>query len=124
VRWARREAGAADTAARHGTAADPRTGEPVNITVQAGAETAMWQPPAAVVFSGQRAPCGPGGSGTATQAIPPAAEVCCGYVNFFTTPASAAAWASACPEVTGQVLEQTTALRLGAAIFGDLLAGT
>lgn len=27
----------------------------------------------------------------------PGAEVCCGYVNFFTTPASAAAWANAHP---------------------------
>lgn len=105
------------------TSADPRTGEPVTITVQAGAETAAWQPRAAVVFYGQRTSSGPGGSGAATQAMPPAAEVCCGYVNFFTTPASAAAWAGACPEVTGQVLGQTTALRLGAAIFGGLLAG-
>lgn len=105
------------------TSADPRTGEPVTITVQAGAETAVWQPPAAVVFSGQRTSCGPAGPGAAPGAIPPAAEVCCGYVNFFTTPASAAAWAGACPEVTGQVLGQTIALRLGAAIFGDLLAG-
>jgi hypothetical protein len=105
------------------TSADPRTGEPVTVTVQAGAETAVWRPPAAVVFYGQRTSCGPAGGGAATQAVPPAAEVCCGYVNFFTTPASGAAWAGACAEVTGQVLGQTTALRLGAAVFGGLLAG-
>lgn len=103
--------------------ADPRTGEPVTITVQAGAESAVWQPSAAVVFYGQRTSCGPGGGGAATRAVPPAAEVCCGYVNFFATPASAAAWAGAYLEVTGQVLGQTTALRLGAAVFGGLLAG-
>lgn len=105
------------------TSADPRTGEPVTVTVQAGAESAAWHPLPAVVFSGQRTSCGPGGCGAATEAIAPAAEVCCGYVNFFTTPASAAAWAGACAEVTGQVLGQTAALRLGAAIFGGLLAG-
>jgi len=44
-------------------------------------------------------------------------------MNFFTTAASAAAWAGSCPDVTGQVLGQTAALRLGAAIFGGLLAG-
>lgn len=44
-------------------------------------------------------------------------------MNFFTTPASAASWASAHPEVSGQVLAQAAALRLGVSIFGHLLTG-
>jgi hypothetical protein len=104
--------------------ADPCTGEPVTITVQAGGKTAAWQPPAAVVFSGRRTAFGPLGAHSRTPATAPAAEVSCGYMNFFATPASAAAWASIHPEVTGQMLDQTTALRLGVAIFGHLLANS
>jgi len=44
-------------------------------------------------------------------------------VNFVTAHASAAAWASDHFEVTGQILGQADALRLGTRIFGDLLTG-
>jgi Alkylmercury lyase len=101
--------------------ADPCTSEPVTIIVQVDGKTATWQPPAAVVFTGQRTSYGSHGARSSTPAIAPAAEVCCRYMNFFATPASAAAWASLHPEVTGQVRDQTTALRLGVAIFGHLL---
>lgn len=50
-----------------------------------------------------------------------AADVCCGYINFFTTTASAAAWAGAHPEITGQNLSQQAALKTGIQIFGPLL---
>jgi hypothetical protein len=100
---------------------DPCTGEPVTITVQADGETAAWQPPTAVVFSGQRTSCGSLGAHPGTPATAPAAKVSCGYRNFFAAPASAAAWASVHPEVTGQALDQTAALRLGVSIFGHLL---
>jgi hypothetical protein len=43
-------------------------------------------------------------------------------VNFFTAYASAAAWASDHFEVTGQILGQADALRLGTRIFGNLLS--
>jgi hypothetical protein len=100
------------------TSADPRTGGPVTITVHADGETAAWQPPAAVVFSGtSRELC----HVPPEAPIPAAAEVSCGYVNFFTTGASAAAWASAHPDVTGEILDQAASLRLGTAIFGHLL---
>ena len=102
------------------TSADSRTGGPVTITVHAGGQTAAWQPPAAVVFAGtSREPCHVPAD---APVIPAAADVSCGYVNFFTTGASAAAWASAHPEVTGEILGQAAALRLGTAIFGHLLA--
>ncbi len=44
-------------------------------------------------------------------------------MNFFATPASAAAWAGAHPEVTGEVVGQAAALGLSREIFGPLLAG-
>ena len=105
------------------TSTDPSTDEPVTVTVHAGGKTAAWQPPAAVVFSGQRTWWGPGDFPPGGRAIAPAEAVCCGYVNFFTAHASAAAWASDHFEVTGQILGQADALRLGTRIFGDLLTG-
>ena len=72
-----------------------------------------------MVFTGQQNTCGPGTESDAT--VPPAADVCCGYMNFFTTAASAAAWASAHPEVTGQTLSQKDAVKTAARIFGPLL---
>jgi hypothetical protein len=103
------------------TSTDPGTGKPVTVTVYAGGKTAAWRPPAAVVFSGQRTWWGPGDSPPGGRAIAPAEAVCCGYVNFFTAHAGAAAWASAHFEVTGQILGQADALRLGTRIFGNLL---
>jgi hypothetical protein len=102
--------------------ADPRTGDPVTITVHAAGQTAAWHPSAAVVFAGRHTTCGPCDAPAGVPAIPAAANVSCGYVNFFVSKASAAAWASAHVEVTGEILDQAAALRLGTAIFGPLLA--
>jgi hypothetical protein len=95
------------------TSADPGSGEPVAVTVQADGKTARWQPRAAIVFNGRQI--------SANRCKSGAAEVCCGYMNFFGTSASARAWAAAHPEITGEILGQAAALRLGADIFGDLL---
>lgn len=77
------------------------------------------QPPAAVVFAGRHASRGGDARGP-VQVIPAAADVSCGYVNFFSSAASAAAWASGHPEATGDILGHAAALRLGTAIFGPL----
>jgi hypothetical protein len=98
--------------------ADPRTAEPVLITVRPDGAAARWQPSAGVVFSGQRMPTGPGGACAAS------AEVCCAFMNFFASHASADAWADAHPEISGEVLRQAAALRLGKDIFGHLLGGS
>jgi Alkylmercury lyase len=98
------------------TSADSLTGQPVVITVKANGKTSAWEPPATVVFEGCLAAC-------ADEPALPSAQVSCGQVNFFATPASAAAWAGAHPEVTGEVLGQAAALRLGQEIFGPLLPG-
>jgi hypothetical protein len=94
---------------------DTRTGQPVMVTVTKNGTAAAWEPASTVVFEGCLASCD---SGPAR----PAAQVSCGHVNFFTTPASAAAWAADHPEVTGEALGQAAALRLGREIFGPLLA--
>jgi hypothetical protein len=89
------------------TSADPLTGEPVTITVTRG--ITRWHPPAAVVFTGCTPGCGP------------AENTCCGYLNFFASPATARDWASQHPEVTGSVLDQAAAQELGTQTFGKLL---
>jgi Alkylmercury lyase len=95
---------------------DTRTGQPIMVTVTKKGTAATWEPASAVVFRGCLASC-------ASGPAQPAARVSCGHVNFFATPASAAAWAAAHPEVTGETLGQAAALRLGREIFGPLLAG-
>jgi len=95
--------------------ADTRTGQPIMVTVTKNGAAATWEPASTVVFEGCLAYCADG-------LARPAAQVSCGHVNFFATPASAAAWAAAHPEVTGEVLGQAAALRLGREIFGPLLA--
>jgi hypothetical protein len=103
------------------TSADPGTGTVVTVTVRADGKT-VWQPATAVVFNGRlisAEPCDPV-PGALTVAA--AAEACCGYMNFFGTRASAAAWGAEHPEITGEILGQAAALRLGVDIFGDLLS--
>ena len=103
------------------TSADPGTGQKITVTVRADGKTAEWQPVTAVVFNGRLISgeaCGPGPS-----AVPASAEVCCGYMNFFGNRASAVAWAAAHPGVTGEILGQAAALRLGVDIFGRSLEG-
>jgi hypothetical protein len=103
------------------TSADPRTGEPTAVTVAADGRKAAWEPATTVVFAGQQAP-GEACSGPGTGPVPAAADVCCRYISFFTSRASATDWARAHPEVTGHVLKQARALKLGTRIFGPVLA--
>jgi hypothetical protein len=112
------------------TSADPGTGTVVTVTVRADGKTG-WQPPTAVVFNGRLISgeaCRPGPSAEPCGPIPGAparpasADVCCGYMNFFGTRASAEAWGVAHPGITGEILGQAAALRLGVDIFGELLS--
>jgi hypothetical protein len=89
--------------------ADPTTGEPVSVSVDGG--TAVWEPDTAVVFAGH----------TASSCAGPSAATCCGFINFFTSHAAAAAWASSHPEILGGILSQPRALEVGQQIFGRLL---
>lgn len=103
------------------TSADPLTGEPITITVPApepdAPAGARWDPPTAVVFAGRATD-----SDCHDSDCPaPAADTCCGHVNFFTTPDTANAWAAQHPEITGRVLPPDQAEHLGSAIFGPLL---
>jgi alkylmercury lyase-like protein len=96
------------------TSADPGTGQVVTVTVRADGRAA-WQPATAVVFNGRLI--------SAETCGPASADACCGYMNFFGTRASAAAWGAGHPEITGEILGQGAALRLGVDIFGQSLEG-
>lgn len=105
------------------TTVDAHNQDPVAITVRADGETAQWSPRSAVVFVGQSVECGPcePTTGPVADRAVSSAEACCGHVNFFGTPASAQAWAAQHPSVAGDIVDQQTALKLGAQIFGPLL---
>jgi alkylmercury lyase-like protein/thioredoxin family protein len=92
------------------TFADPVSGEPVQVTFAGGA--AAWQPAGAVAFYGARP--GPG----------PSAAVCCGYLRFFASRATAGQFAAAHPEAQGTILDPAATQELGEQIFAGLLAGT
>jgi hypothetical protein len=51
----------------------------------------------------------------------PAAAVCCGYLRFFTSRTTAEQWTGQQADLSGAVLGQTEAERLGADIFRQLL---
>ncbi|HEY1619694.1 MAG TPA: alkylmercury lyase family protein [Streptosporangiaceae bacterium] len=90
------------------TAAEPGTGRRITVAVDGG--SARWTPAAAVVFAG-----------ATSDASCPAADRCCGYINFFTTRRAARAWARSHPEITGSILRRDKALRAGINEFGTLL---
>jgi hypothetical protein len=88
---------------------DPSTGQPITVNVDAA--SSAWDPDSAVVYVGRAdSPC-----------AGPSAEVCCDHMNFFVTSTTAEAWATAHPEITGGILSQDEALRIGTGIFGELL---
>jgi hypothetical protein len=89
--------------------ADAATGEPIHVAVDGTG--ALWEPDTAVVFAGR----------TVSDRQGPSAAMCCGFINFFSSHAMAAAWAAAHPDVTGGILSQRRALEVGQQIFGQLL---
>jgi hypothetical protein len=89
--------------------ADPSTGQAITVTVDG--KNSEWRPRTAVVFDGS----------TGSDCAGPSAEICCGYMNFFATRAAATAWAQAHPEITGGILTQDRAIKVGKQIFGRLL---
>jgi hypothetical protein len=90
--------------------ADPSTGQPVTVKIDGASST--WYPATAVVYTGH----------TGNECDGPSASVCCGYMNFFATRATAAAWAASHPEISGGILGQRHALQIGIGIFGQLLS--
>jgi Alkylmercury lyase len=104
------------------TSADPGSGEPIRVEVRDG--QAAWQPDTTVVFVGSDATalaaaeacCPPDG-----DCVVAAEDRCCGVMNFFTSRDSAQSWLADHRQVTGVMLTQGQALRLGVDIFGRLL---
>jgi hypothetical protein len=96
--------------------ADPVSGHGIRIAVADG--HASWLPGTAVVFVGADSSSGLDCCPPSTR---PAADRCCGVMNFFTGPDTAQAWIGQHPTVSGEVLSQAQAWRLGVDIFGHLL---
>lgn len=104
------------------TSADPRSGQAISVDVRAG--RASWRPDTTVVFVGSdatataaAAACCPSDG----ESMVAAEDRCCGVMNFFASPGTAQAWLAAHRQVTGVVLTQGQAFRLGVDIFGHLL---
>ncbi|TDZ93622.1 alkylmercury lyase family protein [Mycobacteroides salmoniphilum] len=87
---------------------DPRTGDPIAVTVRGPEATAV--PDSTAVFLGVH------------TGEDPSADTCCTLLNFFTDSESARKWADQNPHVTGLVIDLATATQCGTAIFGSLLA--
>ncbi|MGH3201792.1 MAG: alkylmercury lyase family protein [Streptosporangiaceae bacterium] len=87
---------------------DPVSGAPIRVRAAGG--VMAWEPASTVVFYGARPQPGP------------SAAVCCGYLRFFETRATAGQFAAAHPEAEGSVLSQDEARARGEEIFGPLLA--
>jgi hypothetical protein len=106
------------------TSTDPTCGQEITVTVRGG--RANWKPQTVVVFVGSDTVaaaagdvcCPPQADGVGAVA---AAERCCGVMNFFVSPGTARDWVISHPEVSGIVLIQEQAFRLGVDIFGHLL---
>lgn len=104
------------------TSTDPTSGDQIGVTVRAGQAT--WNPQTTVVLVGSDTTAQPtaGYPPQSDQACAiPAADRCCGVMNFFTTTDTAQQWLAAHPDVAGVILTQRQALRLGVDIFGGLL---
>jgi hypothetical protein len=91
------------------TAEEPGSGRV--IVVEADRDRARWHPRTAVVLAADPA-------GDASR---PAADRCCGHINFFASARAARAWARRHPEITGTVLTRKGALRCGIAEFGGMM---
>lgn len=90
----------------------PRRTTPRHTTRRHGpAGRTTWHPATTVVFYGHSADAPTG----------PAALVCCSSINFFSSNATAASWASTHTHITGHVLNQVQAMRLANRVFGHLL---
>lgn len=90
------------------TSADPRTGQPVRVTITNGA--AIYQPAEAVIVYAAT-----GDSGRSV-------DTCCSTINFFTSASNAQAWITTHPNLAATVLDQDQAVTLGRDIFEPLLA--
>lgn len=103
------------------TSADPASGKAIGVRIEGG--LARWEPDTAVVFVGSNTDDGDAGCcpPEGEHVVAAAAERCCGVMNFFAGHDTAAEWIAAHPQVSGVVLTQQQALRLGADIFGRLL---
>lgn len=96
------------------TSLDPQSGDPISVIVHGG--QAAWTPEDAVVVVGSQ-------SASAEDCCHvPAAQICCGVINFFTGTHTASAWLDSHTKVHGVVVDAAGALQLGSDLFGQLLS--
>jgi len=89
------------------TAADPHSGEP--LRVEATGRDWRWNPPATTVLMAQASTCD-------------SSALCsCPHVNFFARADNARSYLDSHPDLTGQLLDQPTAVELSRMLFGSLL---
>jgi alkylmercury lyase len=89
------------------TAADPHSSEPVRVEVTD--RTWRWNPPATTVLMAQAGTCD-------------SSALCsCPHVNFFAHADNARSYVERHPDLTGQLLDQPTAVELAGMVFGALL---
>jgi alkylmercury lyase-like protein len=88
-------------------ATDASTGDEVRVETNAGRW--QWTPPTTAVLVAQTGTSGP------------SAECTCGHVNFYSHAEQAQAHLDGHPELTGRVLDQSTAVELAGGVFGGLL---
>jgi hypothetical protein len=86
---------------------DPQTGQPVVVTVAAGAPA--FAPPEAVVVYAT--------TGDRGRSV----DTCCSTINFFASAGTALTWLTARPHLAATVLDQDEAVRLAREIFEPLL---
>lgn len=100
------------------TAADPRDGAPVVVSVKGAGEGGggkwTWTPAGAVVVVGRTADCG-----TDCQSW----DTMCPHTTFHASRHSAQAYLDSRSDIAGEILDQQAAIERGRRIFGPLLGG-
>ena len=94
---------------------DPNNSRAVIVTVSE--DRAAWVPSTTVVVIGEVIDSG----ADSCRSPRPAADRCCGTLNFFTDEASARFWLTEHRGISGRIVDQARALQVGVETFGDLL---
>jgi Alkylmercury lyase len=94
---------------------DPNNSRAVTVTVNE--ERAAWVPSTTVVVIGEVIDSG----ADSCRSPRPAADRCCGTLNFFTDKASARIWLAEHRDISGRIVDQERALQIGVETFCDLL---
>ncbi|GIH03485.1 hypothetical protein Rhe02_15520 [Rhizocola hellebori] len=93
---------------------DPQSGDSITVIIRGG--QAEWIPEDAVVLVGSTAPA------DEDCCHVPAAQICCGVINFFAGTRTASAWLKRHVSVRAVIVDPVKALQMGKDLFGPLLS--